>query len=256
MKAVGTENAWFSFKGVRNDEVGVRMLSMPTRPHPARKGRVIDIPGADGDMWQDEGGYKRIVIPIRLITQDNANIDNVNLWLSGNGDLIFGDEPERVYHARITKEFSRSNRSQRLRGQEFTVSFDCVDTSNDNRMLTATYPLAARWPIYTEGTVDALPLIRVGNSNGGCSITAGDTTLNVKYCPKPIYVDCAAKIAYMENDDGSYESASMYVSGDWLRIPPNASVIVITPLQNDAENDTGAGNNSATVNVTPRWRWL
>ena len=51
MRPVGKENAWFSFKGIRNTEYDVRMISMPTRPHPARKGNLIDIPGTNGKLF-------------------------------------------------------------------------------------------------------------------------------------------------------------------------------------------------------------
>ena len=254
MRAIGTENAWFTFNGIRNDELNVRMLSMPTRPHPARKGKVIDIPGADGDLWQDGGGRKRIIIPIRVMAMDNANIDDVNAWLDGSGDLVFGDEPERLYHARITKEFSRSNRSQRLRGQEFTVSFDCepyrykADPSGDDLNFAVTYPSTSTWPIANEGSVDSLPLLRVNSSSGGCSITIGDNTLTIGYIGKPVYIDCEAKFAYTVNDDGAFEFASMYVAGDWPRIAPGLNTLTIT------SGDTIG--NSVSVTITPRWRWL
>ena len=80
MRAIGTENAWFSFNGRRNTEFDVRMLSMPTRPHPARKGELLDIPGRHGKVFQDEGVYDRILVTIRVMAADNANIDE--LWRS------------------------------------------------------------------------------------------------------------------------------------------------------------------------------
>ena len=128
MRAIGTENAWFSFKGIRNDapELDVRMIAPPTRPHPARKGELVDVPGVNGKLFQDEGVYDRILVTLPCATTDNSNIDEISAWLSGEGDLIFGDEPDRVYHARITKEFSRSNRMPRLRGQSFNLTFDCL----------------------------------------------------------------------------------------------------------------------------------
>lgn len=263
MKAIGKENIWFSFNGISNDSMGVHMLSMPTRPHPARKGKVIDIPGTDGDLWQDYGGYKRIIIPIRLITQDNANIDDVNAWLSDEGDLIFGDEPNRAYHARISKEFSRSNRSPRLRGQEFTVSFDCephrYEADAGANVLEAVNEAWRNTPtsmFYEDGgTVESLPLIKVENTNGGCWIEVFDRQLQVNYSENPIFIDCAAKYAYSVFD-GAKQSAAKYVSGDWLKLPAKAGSIAVTAFNNDSDSDNGTGSNTATVTVTPRYRWL
>lgn len=255
MRAVGTENAWFSFKGIRNDSLDVRMLSMPTRPHPARKGKLVDIPAVDGKLWQDEGAYDRIMVSLRCIAADNANIDDVNAWLSGSGDLIFGDEPDRVYHARITKEFSRNNRSQRLRGQEFTVSFDCEPfrySTGDpftapSKMIA--YPTAATaFSVTNEGTVNAPPLFEVTSSNSGGSITIGGKTLTFSYCPKTLYIDCGAKIAYTIEDDGSFAFASVYVSGDWPVLSPGVNTVTIAPAQ--------VVSNYITVKLSARWRWL
>ena len=253
MRAIGKENVWFSFKGIRNDEVGVYMLSMPTRPHPARKGKVVDIPGG-GDLWQDEGDFKRIIIPIRLITLDNANIDGVNVWLSGEGELIFGDEPERAYKARITKEFSRSNRSQRLRGQEFTVSFDCepyrykVGEEYESMGVMVSHPGSTDITVVNEGTADAWPVFVVSSKNGGGSITIGNDTLAFSHNSKTMYIDCAAKYAYTVNDDGTLAFASMYIGGDWPRLAPGTNAVIIEPA--------AVAGNYITVSVRARWRYL
>ena len=105
MTPIGKGNAWIEFRGIKNTDVGVRLLSMPTRMHPAAKGRLIDVEGRDGKLWLPENAYDRITIGIQLCTGPDADIDAVSAWLMGEGALIFGDEPLRAYHARITKEY-------------------------------------------------------------------------------------------------------------------------------------------------------
>ena len=124
MKAIGSENIWFEFAGHKNTEYGVMMLSMPTRPHPARRGELKSVPGRNGKLFLDQNAYDQIVVSVRAIAV-NGNMDAVNGWLTGSGDLRFGDDPNRAYKATVTKEFSTANRSNRLVGREFTVSFDC-----------------------------------------------------------------------------------------------------------------------------------
>lgn len=264
MKAIGRENTWFKFKGIRNDTLGVRMLSMPTRPHPARKGKIIDVPGTDGELWKDYGGYKRILVSIRLITEDNANIDAVNNWLSGEGDLIFGDEPNRAYHARITKEFSRSNRSQRLRGQEFTVMFDCDPyrysaNPDADRFGHLPDPEGSQLiPIYfnadNPGTENALPLIMV-QGEGTCYIdiipSTGDILANNGMRISlddldpgdPVYIDCAAKIAYKGSENKPTSIYTHKMHGEWPHIPPGGCIVRIS-------------EGITAIDVSPRWRWL
>lgn len=243
MKALGRQNAWFSFKGVRNDALDVRMLSMPTRPHPARKGTVKNIPGRDGKLFMDEGAYDRILVSIRCITGGNENIDAVNAWLSGSGALVFGDEPDRAYRASITKEFSRTNRNPRLRGQEFTVVFDCEPYRYESEPAS---PLVIEdaGSITSPGTVNALPLMRV-NCIGSGTLMVGNRSMLFTDVPSFVYVDCETKIAY--TGEGTPESpfvlATQCISGDWIEIEPGYQPVSIT-------------GTITSVTITPRWRWL
>lgn len=247
MRAIGTANAWFSFKGIRNDEYDVRMTGMPTRPHPAEKGKLIDVPGVNGKLWQAQNAYDRIIVSLRVVANDNANIDDINGWLSGEGDLIFGDEPDRVYHARITKEFSRSNQHVRLRGQAFSISFDCepfrYSASEAEEAVTATTSATA---IPNPGTIYSEPLLIVSGSGSG-TIQIGQNTMffeNLK-TGVPVYADCAAKIVYTGTGaaDDPMLLNTQNASGEWMRIAPGANFINI---------DGGI----ASVTVHPRWRWL
>lgn len=265
MKTLKSSEAWFSFNGVSCLSHNVRMISPPSRPHPARKGRYEDIPGTDGGLWMDEGGYKNIPISVPCVAVDNLNIDDINAWLTGGGDLIFGDEPNRLYHARITGEFARNNLYGVMRGQEFTVSFDCepyrykVDTTGDDILIESESWYGAPTVIFYEqsGSVDSLPMIKVENTNGGCVIKAGGKEMRVEYCAQPIYIDCAAKYATV-TFSGVRQSASRYISGDWPRLPPASAPesISVTSFEADPKDTGMLGSNHTTVTVSPRWRYL
>lgn len=247
MKTIEASNAWFSFKGRRNTDPDLmaRMLGMPVRPHPERKGEYVPIIDMDGELWVDHNGYERILVTVPCLVPDNDNIDAVSAWLSGSGDLIFGDEPNRAYHARITKEFARTNRAQRLRGQEFTIPFDCepyrYSADPENDMI---HIISAIDSITNPGTADSLPLITV-NGNGDGAVMIGRNTLLFDSVTEPVHVDCAAKIAY--TGDGSAENpmllATQHVSGEWMRIAPGESNVTLT-------------GGITSVSIAPRWRWL
>lgn len=250
MRAIGTENAWFSFKGIRNDDpsLDVRMIAPPTRPHPARKGELIDVPGVNGKLFQDEGVFDRILVTLPCATTDNSNIDAISGWLSGEGDLVFGDEPERAYHARITKEFSRSNRMPRLRGQSFNITFDC-EPFRYNVHPEADADVYTSGEIITNpGTWPSAPLIYVqfkDGSTGDGTLMIGGNTLIFSDVFNHIFVDCDAKIAY--TGDGSAASpmmlATQHVTGAWPVIKPGNDFVT---FDGDIEK----------VVITPRWRWL
>lgn len=244
MRAIGTQNAWFSFKGIRNDSLDVRMVSMPTRPHPARKGELINVPGADGKLFIDEGVYDRILVTLKVIAADNANIDEISAWLSGEGNLIFGDEPERAYRARITKEYSRTNVNPRLRGQTFTVSFDCEPYRYEANPAGPILISESPGEITNPGTVPSAPLIRV-NCTGAGSLMIGNATMLVNDIGEYVMIDCDAKIAYSGEGTAADPMylATQKVTGEWLAIAPGKQFVSFT-------------GDIKSVEILPRWRWL
>lgn len=246
MRAIGTKNAWFSFKGIRNDapELDVRMIAPPTRPHPARKGELIDVPGVNGKLFQDEGVYDRILVTLPCATTDNSNIDEISSWLSGEGDLIFGDEPNRAYHARITKEFSRSNRMPRLRGQSFNLAFDCEPFRYNAHPETDADVYSNGEAITNPGTWPSAPLLLV-NGTGDGTVMIGRNTLIFNDLEGYIYVDCDAHIAYTGGTSATdpMRLATQHLTGEWPEIQPGTSLVHLT-------------GGIESVVITPRWRWL
>lgn len=244
MRTVGVDNAWFSFKGVKNSEHKVRLLSMPVRPHPARKGTLKDIPGRDGKLFLDEKAYDRILVTVRCMAVDNENIDEVSDWLSGSGNLVFGDEPDRAYRAMVTKEYSRSNRNQRMRGQEFTVTFDCEPFRYEADPGASIAIAASPGKITNPGTQPSLPIIKV-TCRGSGTLMIGDQTMIFEDAPGTLIVDCDAKIIY----SGSGTTADPLVlatqcaTGEWIEIQPGDQAVSFT-------------GSIAEIAITPRWRWL
>lgn len=244
MRAVGTGNAWFTFKGIKNGTYGVRMLSMPVRPHPARKGALKNIPGRDGELFVDDKAYNRILVTVRCMAVDNKNIDDISQWLSGSGDLVFGDEPDRAYHASITKEYSRRNRNQRMRGQEFTITFDCDPYRYEAEPETAIVVGASPGRITNPGTQPALPLIKVFCDGAG-TLMIGTQTMVFDNAPGSLIVDCDAKIIY--SGSGMPEDplvlATQCATGEWIKIQPGDQAVSFT-------------GSITAITITPRWRWL
>lgn len=246
MRAVGKENAWFKFRGVKNTDMNVQMLSMPIRPHPARKGELIDVPARDGKLFIDEYTYDRILVTLQCVAIDNDNIDAISAWLSGDGDLVFGDEPDRAYKARITKEFSRANKMPRLRGQEFTLVFDCEPFRYES-IPSEPIVIARTGTIITNpGTLESLPLIQI-NGSGSQTLMIGSSTMLFDGLEneKPMYVDCDAKIVYTGTASGPSPMvlATQNATGDWMIIEPGQQIVAFT-------------DGITSVTITPRWRWL
>lgn len=243
MKQIPIGNRWFSFKGIRNTEMKVEMLSMPVRPLPAAQGELVSVPGMQGKMWMPENTYDRVMVNLNLFTADDADMDAVCGWLSGEGDLVFGDEPDRAYHARITKQFNRSHQNARFYNQNMTPIFDCEPFRYEAKPAAPIEITQSGTAITNPGTVDAAPLIRVEGSGDG-TLMIGSATMLFDDMTAPVYVDCEAKIAY--TGEGTTASprvlATQHVSGEWIAIQPGNNFVSFT-------------GGITKIVITPRWRW-
>lgn len=240
MKAIGTQNAWMEYSGCKNADYGVRMLSMPTRPHPARNGELKKVAGRDGKLFLDEGTYDRVLVTVRLIATQN-NIDDVNAWLTGEGTLRFGDAPDRAYRATIVKEFAMSHRNPRLCGQEFTVTFDCEPFRYAYPEPEAVAFTSASGTIENPGTAAAQPRLKIEcNSNFVLTIN-GYTIESKNLTADGVIVDCELQDCY---DLTGAQNMNTYM------------IIDEYPVLSPGENAISWTGGITSLEITPRWRYL
>lgn len=234
--------AWFEFKGIRSDAMGIMLAKMPTRAIPAERGAFQTVSGRSGAVWSSDGGYEMIEIRMECDVPD-GRMDAISQWLTGEGLLRFSDEPGRAYEARIARSFQRTNPVPRFTKQRFTVSFTCQPF----RLL---YPAASAITVTSSGTVldfvgtaPAQPRVEI-RGRGDFMVTVGRTTMFFTDISEGIIVDSELMDAL------SLDGASLmnnHVSGDFFELDPGfpASVSWIV----------NSGSVSS-VTITPRWRYF
>lgn len=99
----------FSFKGVHSSSVDIGCSSVDRSIRPAVRTDEIIISGAHGSfMSTDDVVYENRQITMRIYLVGDGGVDIrikarvVSEWLSGYGKLIFDDEPDKFYMAKIT----------------------------------------------------------------------------------------------------------------------------------------------------------
>lgn len=239
MKAIGRQNIWMEYAGIKNAEVGAEMLSMPTRPHPARKGELIDVPGRNGKLFMDEGAYDRILVSVRLMVP-SGEMDAVHGWLTGSGVLRFGDDPNRAYQAAVTKEFSVSNRFSRLRGQEFSVTFDCDPFRYVYPSPAAVTISESGGTIENPGTVFSQPKLRITGS-GDFTVVVNGYSMDGREISGGAIVDCELQETFTLDETQSLNSS--FVMDEFPVLRPGTNII------------TWSGDVTQ-IEITPRWRYL
>jgi predicted phage tail component-like protein len=118
----------FTFSGKHSSEFAVVSLSADRNALPPKRITEYEIPGRDGML--EYAGYtyakRKINITVSVIAhtleQLRDRVRAVAKWLSGEGLLIFDDEPGKAYRAKVTEGIAVA---QIVKCGECPVSFDC-----------------------------------------------------------------------------------------------------------------------------------
>ncbi|EPB8168485.1 distal tail protein Dit [Clostridium perfringens] len=224
----------FNLKFLKQD-IGVSIVRRSPAILANKNINVINRVGADGDLYEDLGGRKDIIIPVECnFISDNPKevFRRVKHWLNNIEDnkLIFTDDPGWFYKV-VNVEIGQMEVKFKRKG-EFTINFTCrgwqysldgdefLEIEN-NTMLYNEYDLAKPL-IYVEG-------------NGEITITINNNKFKVMV-KDYLYIDSELEIAYREKTD-----CLNIDEGDY-------------PLLEYGENNISFTGNVSKIEMKPRWR--
>lgn len=222
--------------------MGVHIISYPPIIRPAERLKYISIPGRSGALIQKEGEEGDPIFDPYTRTMEISNarggsIDQLRRWLTGEGEMIVGNEPRFKYFVALQAEFQADKLLRGIWGgplQMYTQPLKAAATPPADLALSAS-GASVRNP----GDVPAQPLLRVTAAGGAATLTLGGKTLAFSDVPTALSIDCAAQWIL----DGQGRRLINVASGEFGKLPVGASQI------------TWTGGISA-VTVTPRWRYL
>lgn len=224
----------FNLKFLKQD-IGVSIVRRSPAILANKNINVINRVGADGDLYEDLGGRKDIIIPVECnFISDNPKevFRRVKHWLNNIEDnkLIFTDDPGWFYKV-VNVEIGQMDVKFKRKG-EFTINFTCrgwqysldgdefLEIEN-NTMLYNEYDLAKPL-IYLEG-------------NGEITITINNNKFKVMV-KDYLYIDSELEIAYREKTD-----CLNIDEGDY-------------PVLTYGENNITFTGNVSKIEIKPRWR--
>ena len=92
---------WINFCGVSSESIaGLLINELPPIQMPPKRINKIEIEGRDGDIIE-ELGYMSYDRPVQLSIIGDCDIDKVFGWLNNSGNIIFSNEPNKVYKATV-----------------------------------------------------------------------------------------------------------------------------------------------------------
>jgi len=239
---------WFIWRGIDSRTMGVWVSQLPPIIRAAERYDEVTIPGRPGTLIlkHGENDHEGYVKECRITVRADADFASLLDWLTGDGDVVFSNEPDRVYRAHLAAEvrFDRDGNSLRVATLPFSV-----------------HPHKGQYPpeaditptrlmrIYNPGTVPAKPLIHIDNNGQSGTFAVyilahaddavTDAIVSQDYHGfTDIMVDCDAELITQDGEiftDAGHE---------FLFIPPGESFI------------TWGTNIDPTITITPRWRWF
>ena len=100
---------------------GLLISELPPITKPQMRIRETMIDGRDGSIIE-ELGYAPYDRAVRIGLRGNFDIDEVVKYFTGEGDVVFSNEPDKVYKAKIV---SQIDYQRLIRFREATIPFRC-----------------------------------------------------------------------------------------------------------------------------------
>lgn len=154
----------FSFNGIKKDYIEIAQGE--ARPFFAPiEHELIQVPGMPGAYPSfQKMGIRTITIPINIYYQTSAELQKIKEemadWLITDEpkELIFDDEPDRVYYAKIDNTIS--DLEEMIRFGRGTITFICPDPYKYGPELVAEFPSDVVL-LRNNGTAEALPIFEL-----------------------------------------------------------------------------------------------
>lgn len=227
---------WFLWKGIDSRSAGIWVSELPPPIRAAERYSEVEILGRPGNMLikQGENVHRGYVKECKITVPANADFASILTWLTGTDEVVFSNEPDRVYFASIPGEVKFTRVGNVLKSA--TIPFYVHPHKGQYPPERPITVQGTQMTLYNPGTVDSKPLIQITHT-GNLTITIGEMTQTFSDIDGTILVDCEADIV-TDNQGVIWFGAT----APFLQIPVGESAVTLS--------------DSATVTITPRWRWF
>lgn len=198
---------------------------------------TVEIPGRAGSLilLQGEDVYDSYLKECSVITVNtNPRIQEAMAWLRGSSELVFSNEPEMVYEARIVNDINFERLGNNL--LQAKILFYCEPLKKAKNESVEKVTLTASGSIRNRGDVASKPLVSI-TATGNRTIVIGGMSMTFANLTGTVDVDCDAGIV---TKNGALWTEQ--VTGEFWKIPKGTAAVTLPA--------------STTVEITPRWRWV
>ena len=221
------------FKDIDSRELGLFMERCPEKISPKRRDETFTVPGRHGNLTTTDGAFDSYIRSAEFIVKDEKRIDEICAHFKGSGWLIFSNEPDRKYKARVANQIEFSHVIRHFK--RFVVEFEVQPFGYDvfEQTITKTAPFS----LFNIGTFESEPIITLFG-NGNITLYVNSQKISLKEITDKIIIDSEMKNAYNNSVSLNYK-----MSGDF-------------PVLSLGENNISWFGNITKLEIQPNWRWL
>jgi len=228
-----------TFKGTTASSKHVTVLKYPEIVKPTLRVETVKVPGRDGELTlSGMPSYEAMVLECECMVPSVDKISAAAAWLTGRGDLVFGNDTSYAYDAQVIDEIRFEKILRGHAHRRFTVPFLCQPLKK-KATTESNIELTAPGTVNNIGHVPSRPLIKIQGS-GNVVLAVGAYSLAITGISTSILID--SDLGMATNAAGTVNE-SYKVSGAW-------------PLLEVGNNNVGWTGAVTKVTITPRWRYL
>lgn len=224
--------SYFIFKGQSSLDKNIIVSKLPPIERAQANIEKITVQGRDGFLTNDLGTYQSTIKPCEC-SLDNGNIDDVCAWLTGSGEVIFSNEPNKKYKATIINQIPFGQIIPTF--HTFILQFDCQPHKYavDNNVITL---IASGTKIYNKGAASE-PVIKVFGT-GNIDLTINNNVVHLTNVVDYVTVDSDLMDCYKDT------------------VLKNSNMLGDFPMLTNGQNTISWTGTVIKVEITPNWRWL
>lgn len=233
---------YFIWKGKRSDQMGVIVNDYPPITRPKERVNSVTVSGRNGTLTLPEGElpvYEPYLRMLDCTVKPGADLEAVCAWLTGGGQAVFGNEPNRAYDAEIINQIDFITILRGKRHRRFSAPFYCQPFKRLYPAAGALTITASGGTVTNPGTAPSAPVIQVYGS-GDILLALGGVAVELAGISGGILLDWDMQDC-MSLDRGTL--LNYKVTGGPQFIPVGTSAVSWT-------------GSVTKVVITPNWRYL
>lgn len=167
------KQAYFIFNNISSEDY-LMVNKLPPIIKAQKDIQKIEIEGRDGFLTQDNSSYKSIIKPVECTIFNLDDLDFICGWLDGSGDVIFSNEPDKIYKATLINQIPLDKIAWVF--HTLLIQFDCqphkYPIENNPIILTSS------GTIYNSGNTSSKPIIKI-YGNGNIDLNINSNVINL-----------------------------------------------------------------------------